>query len=77
MKKAERNRKRNKKVNDELFIVQSNNIVQINIKTIKGAFEQLEQKEHDLYHVFQTLIERILIHKDGTVDIIYTFENPL
>ncbi|MDF2017692.1 MULTISPECIES: recombinase family protein [unclassified Bacillus (in: firmicutes)] len=66
-----------KKVNDELFIVQSNNIVQINIKTIKGAFEQLEQKEHDLYHVFQTLIERILIHKDGTVDIIYTFENPL
>ncbi len=65
------------KANHELFILQQNDIVQTDIKTIKEAFEQLRQREHDLYHVFQTLIQKIVIHQDGMVDITYTFESPL
>ncbi|MCU5040553.1 MULTISPECIES: hypothetical protein [Bacillus cereus group] len=41
---------------------------------IKEAFEQLEKQEQDLlHHVFQTLIQEILIHQDGTADISYCF----
>ena len=64
------------KASHELFILQQNDVVQINIKTIKEAFEQLQQQGQDLIHVFQTLIQKISIHQDGTIDIIYTFESP-
>lgn len=30
--------------------------------------------ERSLLHVFQTLIQEIMIHQDGTIDIVYTFE---
>lgn len=49
----------------------------MDIKTIKQAFEQLQHQEQDLINVFQTLIQKISIHQDGTVDITYTFESPL
>ena len=62
------------KASQELFILQQRDVVQTDIKTIKEAFEQLQQKEHDLYHVFRTLIRKIVIHQDGTVDIAYIFE---
>ncbi|MFJ1122351.1 recombinase family protein [Bacillus thuringiensis] len=65
------------KASHELFILQQNDVVQINIKTIKEAFEQLQQQGQDLIHVFQTLIQKISIHQDGKVDITYTFESPL
>ncbi|MGY1419985.1 recombinase family protein [Bacillus cereus] len=64
------------KAGHELFILQQNDVVQINIKTIKEAFEQLQQQGQDLIHVFQTLIQKISIHQDGTIDITYTFESP-
>ncbi len=64
------------KSSHELFILQQNDVIQTDIKTIKEAFEQLQQQEHDLYHVFRTLIQKIIIHQDGTVDITYTFEGP-
>ncbi|MCC2480471.1 recombinase family protein [Bacillus pacificus] len=63
------------KANHELFILQNSEAVQMDIKTIKQAFEQLRQQEKDLIHVFQTLIQKISIHQDGTVDITYTFES--
>ncbi|MBR9654989.1 MULTISPECIES: recombinase family protein [Bacillus] len=63
------------KVSHELFILQQNNVVQTDIKTIKEAFEQLQKQERDLFHVFRTLVQEIMIHQDGTVDIIYTFES--
>ncbi|WP_369902428.1 recombinase family protein [Bacillus manliponensis] len=65
------------KANHELFILQNSDAVQMDIKTIKQAFEQLRHQEQDLIHVFQTLIQKISIHQDGTVDITYTFESPL
>jgi len=64
------------KASHELFILQQNDVVQINIKTIKEAFEQLQQQGQDLIYVFQTLIQKISIHQDGTIDITYTFESP-
>ncbi len=65
------------KANHELLILQNSDAVQMDIKTIKQAFEQLQQQEQDLIHVFQTLIQKISIYQDGTVDITYTFESPL
>lgn len=56
-------------------MIQNGNHVQINIQTIKQAFEQLQKQERDLIHVFQTLIQKISIHQDGKVDITYTFES--
>ncbi|EPC8419158.1 recombinase family protein [Bacillus wiedmannii] len=64
------------KANHELFILQNSDAVQIDIKTIKQAFEQLQQQGKDLFRVFQTLIEEIVVHQDGTIDIIYNFESP-
>ncbi|MED1568648.1 DUF4825 domain-containing protein [Bacillus paramycoides] len=65
------------KANHELLILQNSDAVQMDIKTIKQDFEQLQHQEQDLIHVFQTLIQKISIHQDGTVDITYTFESPL
>ncbi|PGP39436.1 recombinase family protein [Bacillus cereus] len=64
------------KASQELFILQKNDVVQTDIKTIKEAFQQLQQREQDLFQVFQTLIQEIVMHQDGTVDIIYIFERP-
>ncbi|AAS43500.1 recombinase family protein [Bacillus cereus] len=64
------------KASQELFIIQQNDAVQIDIKTIKEAFEQLHKRKQELFHVFNTLIEKIIIHQDGTIDITYTFEKP-
>ncbi|EEL91815.1 DNA recombinase [Bacillus cereus AH1273] len=63
------------KASQELFILQQNDVVQTDIKTIKEAFQRLQQQEKDLFHVFQTLIGEIVVHQDGTVDITYTFES--
>lgn len=65
------------KADHELLVMQNGNHVQIDIQTIKQAFEQLQKQELDLIHVFQTLIQKINVHQNGTVDIIYTFESPL
>ena len=59
-----------------MFLVNKDEIVQTNIQTIKEAFEELKNQNQDLFDVFQTLIEEIVIHPDGTVDISYTFEEP-
>lgn len=64
------------KVNHELLILQNSDAIQMDIKTIKQAFDQLQQQEQDLIHVFQTLIQKISIYQDGTVDITYIFESP-
>ncbi|MFE6134868.1 recombinase family protein [Bacillus sp. NPDC057893] len=63
-----------KKANQELFILQNSDVIQMDVKTIKQAFEQLQQQEQDLLYAFQTLIQKIMVHQDGTVDITYTFE---
>lgn len=51
------------KASQELFIIQQNDAVQIDIKTIKEAFEQLHKRKQELFHVFNTLIEKLLFIK--------------
>lgn len=58
----------------ELFILQSDGSEKEVIKTIQEAFGYLQRKDQDLLHVFQTLIRKIVLHQDGTVDIEYNFE---
>lgn len=62
---------------EELFILQRTEHVQQNEQNIKEAFEQLENTEQDLYQVFNTLIDEIVIEPDGTVNIKYTFQQPV
>lgn len=64
------------KTTNEVFLINKAETVQTNIQTIKEAFEELKNQNQDLFDVFQTLIEEIIIHPDGTVDITYTFEEP-
>ncbi|KXI73630.1 serine recombinase [Bacillus cereus] len=64
------------KTTNELFLINKVETVQTNIQTIKEAFEELKNQNQDLFDVFQTLIEEIVIHPDGTIDIKYTFEEP-
>ncbi|MDX5845331.1 recombinase family protein [Bacillus cereus group sp. BfR-BA-01233] len=78
--KGEFEKKRNdleeeiQKANHELIILRNSDAMQKDIKTIKQAFQQLQQQNQDLLHVFQVLIQEIIIHQDGTVDLTYTFE---
>ena len=62
------------KVDRELFVLQNDDVVQTGVKTIKEAFEQLRKQGEDLFHVFKTLIQEIIVHQNGTVDILYIFE---
>jgi uncharacterized membrane protein YccC len=64
------------KSNNQLFIIKQSETVQTNIQTIKDAFQELQNQNQDLFDVVQTLIEEIIIHPDGTIDITYTFEEP-
>lgn len=45
------------------MVIQKGNHVQIDIRTIKQAFEQLQKQEQDLIHVFQTLIQKLVFIK--------------
>ncbi|MGG2064189.1 recombinase family protein [Bacillus sp. S14(2024)] len=82
IKKSEFEKKRKEieeiivKTTNELFLINKTETVQTNIQTIKEAFEELKNQNQDLFDVFQTLIEEIVIHPDGTIDIAYTFEEP-
>lgn len=51
--------------------------VEADIRTIQQAFAALENQDQDLYPVFRTLIREILVHPDGTIDIEYTFRQPV
>ncbi|MGS2746350.1 recombinase family protein [Bacillus zanthoxyli] len=80
--KVEFEKKRNelekeiKQASHELLILQNSDAGQMDIRTIKKAFEQLQEQGQDLFHVFQTLIKEIIVHQDGTIDITYIFESP-
>lgn len=64
------------KTNNQLFMAQKSETTQKSIQNVKEAFQELQNQNQDLFDVFQTLIEEIIVHPDGTVDIAYTFEEP-
>lgn len=75
-KKRKELEKEIKQASHELLILQNSDAGQMDIKTIKKAFEQLQEQGQDLFRVFQILIKEIIVHQDGTIDITYIFESP-
>ncbi|MBO8172464.1 MAG: recombinase family protein [Bacillaceae bacterium] len=63
------------KTKEEVYMLEREEDSQAQIKNIKEAFKVLENQNQDLYEVFKTLIKRIIIHPDGTIDIEYSFQN--
>jgi len=47
------------------------------VETILEAFAKLEDSSQDMYTVFNTLIEKIVVHQNGELEIKYTFEGAL
>jgi site-specific DNA recombinase len=45
----------------------------LEIKDIQQAFKELENKDQDLHHALKTLIDHIVVHRDGKIDIKYSF----
>jgi DNA invertase Pin-like site-specific DNA recombinase len=45
------------------------------VEKTKEAFEELNKKGDDLYQVFKTLINKIIVHHNGDTEIEYTFTN--
>ncbi|WP_042354864.1 recombinase family protein [Bacillus rubiinfantis] len=64
------------KTNNQLFVIQKAETIETNVQSVKDAFKELSNQNQDLFDVFQTLIEEIIIHPDGIVDLKYTFEEP-
>jgi hypothetical protein len=44
------------------------------IEKTKQAIEELNKKGDDLYQAFRTLLDKVVVHHDGTVDLEYSFE---
>jgi site-specific DNA recombinase len=65
------------KTTNQLFLVTKVEVVQTNIQTIKEDFGELKRQNQDLFDVFQMLIEEVIVHPDGVIDITYTFEEPV
>jgi site-specific DNA recombinase len=62
-----------KKAQDKIFILNKEETVQLEIKDIQQAFKELENKDQDLHHALKTLIDHIVVHRDGKIDIKYSF----
>jgi ssDNA-binding Zn-finger/Zn-ribbon topoisomerase 1 len=49
----------------------------LKIKTIQQAFQVIGEQGKDLHKAFTALLDEIVVHPDGTVDIAYTFEQGI
>ncbi|WP_017472788.1 recombinase family protein [Amphibacillus jilinensis] len=60
---------------EEIFLLKNKDEHEYNVENIKDAIEQLNNTKQDLYHVFNTLIEKGIVHEDGRIDLTFTFQN--
>lgn len=65
------------KINDQIYLLSQEENKQLEINNIKEAFEQLQDHDRDLFHVFTTLINQITLYPDGKIDIDYKFKKIL
>jgi len=63
-----------REIEDRIFLLSQEQNTTKEIKTIEDAFQQLENIDQDLYHVFKTLIDQIIVHPDGKIEILYKFK---
>lgn len=62
---------------DQIFLLQKKEHTERSVQSIQEAFALLEDQDQDLFKAFQLLLDEIIVHTDGEVDIIYSFEKPL
>lgn len=62
-----------KQIDDQLFLLSQEEEVKNDIENIQVAFKQLENSNADLFHAFSTIIDHIVVHPDGKVDMYYNF----
>ncbi|WP_117161281.1 recombinase family protein [Paraliobacillus sp. X-1268] len=62
------------RMNDELFLLNSEEENEVNITHIKQAIRALNDTEKDLFHVFQALIDFGVVYQNGQIDLKYTFQ---
>ncbi|WP_208592337.1 recombinase family protein [Gracilibacillus suaedae] len=67
--------KKIERLEDDLFLLNTKEKREMNIETIKEAIEQLNNKNQDLYNVFNTLIENGTIYKDGLIELKFSFNS--
>lgn len=68
--------RRLKEIENRIFILQQEKDNVDNIKNIVEAFKQLDNADLNLHNVFKTLIDHIVLHHDGRVEIYYNFLTP-
>jgi site-specific DNA recombinase len=60
---------------DSIFLLENQVHTDTEIRSIMEAFRSLENQDQDLYLAFQALINEIIVHQDGTIDIDFTFRS--
>ncbi|MCU9614057.1 recombinase family protein [Caldibacillus lycopersici] len=63
-----------KKIEDKIFILSQEKDMKVEIESIQEAFEQLKNHKQDLHHALSTLIDHVVVHPDGKLDIHYKFK---
>ncbi|MFD2628765.1 recombinase family protein [Oceanobacillus kapialis] len=58
---------------DRLFLLNQKEVNHKTINNIKEAFDEIQKRDHDLFHALQVLINEIRVHIDGEIDIDYNF----
>ncbi|WP_112181552.1 hypothetical protein [Paraliobacillus zengyii] len=62
------------RMNDELFLLSSEEKNEVNITYIKQEIRALNDTDKDLFHVFQALIDFGVVYQNGQIDLKYTFQ---
>ncbi|HEX6592963.1 MAG TPA: recombinase family protein [Bacillota bacterium] len=63
-----------KDAEEELFILNKEETKEVAINDIKDAFKTIEKKDQDIHHALKVLIEDMVLHPDGNLDIKYRFD---
>lgn len=65
-----------KKLETKILELKQQEYTDTKIRSIQEAFENLNNRDQDLYKVFKTLIDKIIVHPEGKIVIYYSFERP-
>lgn len=63
-----------RKAEEEVLLLKGREYTVTKIRTIQQAFELIQDQEQDLHQAFKTLLDEVVVHPDGTVDVGYGFE---
>lgn len=72
-KRTELNRQ-TQRIEEQLALFQQNDYRIKKIRTIEEAFDALEEHHQDLWDVFKTLLDEVILHPKLEIDFVYSFE---